>query len=195
MGRKNRKGTKKDYEIFRFQRPLKKQGFGGRDVILAGVILFVFAIGFFVARYASTQLTTALLSNAGWNDSINQTDFNVSYYVEEATETSGSMLDNVFFAVFIGIMFSVIVTSFLIRGHPIFMFFYFLFIVIGVILSVILADAYHDIITNTYADFGTTADDFTKTTHIIHYLPIYLTIIGIIGMIIMFGKPGLERIR
>lgn len=191
--RTNRQRTKTGYAYVRFSRPLNKKGFSGRDIILAGVLLFVFAIGFFIARYASVTMTSTILDSAGWNNSFNQTDLNVSMYVENATETSGSMLDGVFLAVFIGLIFGILITSYLVRGHPVFMFFYFLLIVVAIILGVVFADVWDDLVRNTYADFGNTIDDFPITDHIITLLPIYLAIFGTLGMIIMFGKPGLER--
>src|SRR3990172_5790523 len=136
---------------------MNKKG-AARDVILIGVLVFMFAIGFFVI-----------------------------YNVFESVNTVTSRLDYVIFGLFIGLVLALIITAWFIGGEPIFMFIYFMFVVIAVIISAVLSNAWEQFTGS--AIFGLTIAAFPITNNLLSNLPLYSGIIGFVGVVAMFAKP------
>lgn len=102
-------------------------------------------------------------------------------------EKSFDKFDYVFFGFFIGATLAIIIAGFLIGGHPIMMVIYFLVLVIGTVASSILSNVWYQFtLTSTFAD---SIAAFPITNHIMMLLPMYVAIVGMIGMIAMFAKP------
>lgn len=154
-----------------------------KDVIVITVVVFVFAVAFLISHYALNQ---------GFNQMKNNTVFNESETAQSVLSASQDLtarFDYIVLVIFLALCLAMIITGWLVGGHPIFMFFYFIVIVIGVVLGAILANAWETISTNV--TFITTLGSFPITDHIVSALPIYTTIIGFIGMVVMFAKPFL----
>tara|TARA_Y100000310_G_scaffold304896_1_gene344514 strand:+ start:1808 stop:2293 length:486 start_codon:yes stop_codon:yes gene_type:complete len=152
-----------------------------RDVVLIGVILFSVAMGLFVIHFAGTTIVNNMLSVGVVNES------------EGAVTALGSIteavnrLDYIVFAVFIGLLLGLIITGWFIGGNPMFMFIYFLVSVIGVIISMVLANVWEDV--SGASVFGTTVSNFPLANNLMLYLPVYVAVAGFIGIVVMFGKP------
>lgn len=152
-----------------------------RDVILIGVVLFTLAMTFFISKFAITKITDDMLVNPY----INKTGQAVG--VLQSTQQATDRADYIIMGVFIGLILSMIVSSWLVGGHPVFIFFYILFIIFGVITGAFLANAWEDFSQN--AIFEGTVNKFPMTNHILLNLPVYLSITGFIGLIVLFAKP------
>ena len=152
-----------------------------RDVVLIGVLLFVFSISFFILHFVTSTMTDSLTAVSTINESESAID------IFEGTQSMTERYDYLILSIFIGFILSLIITGWFIGGHPLFMFIYFIFIVISVILSTILSNVWESV--STEAIFGTTVASFVITNNIMGNLPIYMSIIGFIGMIVMFAKP------
>jgi hypothetical protein len=164
------------------------------DIILAVVILFIFAIGAFIMRYSSHLVVESLINTTGWQETVNDSNINITAVMTQSTEQAGQSLDKVIMGVFVGLLIGLIVTSWLVGGHPIFLVFYLIMVILGTVFATILSDVYYEITHMTM--FGNLVfTDFPLTEHILHYLPIYIAIFGIVGLVIMFGKPGIQSIR
>ena len=152
-----------------------------RDVILIGVIIFAFAISVFIVHNMMGQVVTKIVANDVVNSS------------EEAVEAFGSIttkitprFDYMVFGLFIGLILALIITGFMVGGHPIFMAIYFIFVVISVVLATVFNFVWESV-TNA-SIFGATINSFTYTNNILTNLPIYMAIVGFIGIVVMFAK-------
>ena len=100
-------------------------------------------------------------------------------------------LDYVVSAIFLGLILGLIVTGWVIGGNPIFMFFYFIFVVISVLISPIISNFWESFTNN--ATISASLSAFPIANNILLNLPIYMSVIGIIGLIVMFGKPYFQQ--
>lgn len=166
---------------------MKKMGNKGsvRDVVLIGVIMFMFAIGFFVIYNFTSTMTQKLVDIP----QINQSPQAVEAF--QSSQHVSDKLDYVLFALFIGLVLALIITSWFIGGEPIFMFIYFAFVVIAVVISAVLSNAWESFSGNSV--FGLTIAAFPITNQILMNLPLYVGIAGFIGVVAMFAKPYLSQ--
>ena len=153
-----------------------------RDVILIGILLFIVGIGLFVINYATNTMVDELVSIPAINSS---TEARQAF--TDTQDMANSRFDYIVFGLFIGLVLGFIIAGYFVGGQPIFMFFYFLLTVIGVFTSMVLANAWNDITTQLV--FGTTINNLPIANNLMTYLPIYTTVIGILGIIVMFIKP------
>lgn len=152
-----------------------------RDVVVIGVLLFLFGTGFFILNFFTHTMVDKLTAVPVINQSNNTVEA-----LEGVADTSNS-LDYVFLGLFIGLCLALIITGWLIGGEPIFMAIYFIIVIVVVIVANFFA-YYWDNISNASV-FGTTLAYFPITNHILGNLPVYIAVIGIIGLIVMFAKP------
>jgi|2_EtaG_2_1085320.scaffolds.fasta_scaffold11055_2 hypothetical protein len=146
-----------------------------------GIVLFTVAIMFFVFNFVGNTIVDSVTPIAAINESTQ------SLSAFQSIGDVVNKLDYVVFGLFVGLLLALIITSWFISGNPIFMFIYFIVVIISTIISTMLANTWEDI--TTTAVFGTTINSFPLTNNLMLNLPIYITIAGFIGMIIMFGKP------
>jgi hypothetical protein len=154
-----------------------------RDILIAGVILFFLAIGFFVMYFASGQVITKMMGMSQINQSAS------AMAALQGSQKVNDMMDYVVFGVFIGLVLGIIITGWFIGGNPIYMAIYFLIAVIAVVVGAVLANVWET--TSQSSIFGTTVTHFPMTNNIMLNLPIYLAIISFLGLIAMFAKPYL----
>ena len=153
-----------------------------RDVVIIGIVLFILAMAFFVTRFAGTTIVTGFLSvpsiNATGPDTI---------AAFQSINTVTSRADYLFGTFLFGLLLSLIITAWFIAGNPLFMFLYFIFVVLGVILSAVFSNVFQTVVAQ--AIFGTTINSLPIINHVLNFLPYYVAVSGFIGMIVMFGKP------
>ena len=155
-----------------------------RDVVLVGVLTFALGMGLFILFYISSSMVDQMVGMT----EINQSESAVAAL--EGIDNVTSRFDYVVFGVFIGLILALIITGWFIGGIPIFMFIYFIVIVIGVVLSTMLANTWSDI--TGASIFGSTVTNFPITNNILSNLPYYMAVIGFIGIVVMFAKPYVE---
>lgn len=153
-----------------------------RDVLLVAVLIFVFGIGFLIIHYAMTTAVDAMTGNTEINSSSNA----VSSLNAVKTVTL-ARLDYVIFGLFIGLVLGLLISGWFVGGHPIFMFIYFIVVIIGVVISAFMANFWETI--SQSSTFLATTASFPITNHLLLYLPIYVGIVGFIGVVVMFAKP------
>lgn len=151
------------------------------DVILTGVIVFMFAIGFFTIYFMSATVTNQMLSISAINSS------SATVEVLQSQSKVTGKLDYVIFGVFMGLVLGLIISGWFVGGNPLFMAVYFLVIVIGVATSTVLSNVWET--TSQAAIFGSTITAFPLTNNLLSNLPLYTAIIGFLGMVVMFAKP------
>ena len=152
-----------------------------RDVMFISVLIFALAIGVFVLHHTAGSIVSGMVGVGSINES--NTTVTVLRDFETATNGFDYFVIGTFFASVIGL----IVTGWFVGGKPIFMFFYFLVVVIAVITSMLLSNVWET--TTTASVFGTRISFFPLTNHLMNNLPLYIAIVGVIGIIVMFAKP------
>jgi hypothetical protein len=151
------------------------------DILGFGFILLVIAVGFFSLNYMSHTITDKVLTVKIFNETPNvSASLNGSVRVADR-------LDYVFFGCFIGLILGIIVTAWFIPGNPLFTFIYFLIILIASACSFVIANVFEIYINKPV--FASTIINFPLTTFIIGKLPFFVIPVGLIGIIILFGKP------
>ena len=161
---------------------MKNNKGSARDVVVAGVLLFVIGIGFFIANFAINTTVDGLLGQSAVNQSGNET-----ITALQSTKTIVNKLDYVVAGFFIALVLGVLITGWFVGGQPIFMGIYFLINVVAVLLAGILASFWSSL--SQASVFGTTVSLFPITNQILSNLQIYVAVIGIVGIIVMFAKP------
>lgn len=156
-----------------------------RDLMFIAVLIFGFGIAFFAAHYALNESLDAMIENPV----INQTNESVTA-LQDAKDLT-ARFDYILFALFIGLVLALIITGWFIGGQPIFMFIYFIVVVIATILSAVLSNVWDTVVSTV--SFASDISAFPITNHLISNLPIYIAIVGFIGIVVMFAKPALQN--
>lgn len=153
-----------------------------RDIIVIAAMIFAFALSVFVLHNVIGQTVDRLVLNPTINASEPTKDtFN------SITTNVTSRFDYLVFGLFIGFILAIIITGWLVGGHPIFMFVYFIIVVIAVVLATVFNFVW-DSVTGA-SIFGTTIASFTYANNILSNLPLYVAIVGFLGIVVMFAKP------
>jgi len=152
------------------------------DIVLLLIMLFFLAVSMFIALYANTKMqeviSTTVLNESAAYDSINDS----FEYVNSFVVQRGVVL---FFAILcIGIM----ISSFLVKVHPIFIFIYIITLGVAIFVSMYLANTYEMVVTN--ATLSVIASKYTMVTFIMQHVAKILLAVGAMSFIILFGKIG-----
>ena len=156
-----------------------------QDVIFAAVIIFSFSVMFFITSFVVSTMTIELTSAPIFNESV------AAQASLETMNTVSDKTDYIIFGIFMMLCLGILITGWFIGGHAILMFIYFIVIAIGVALSAIFSNIWEEISLMTI--FGNTIDAFPLTNHLMLYLPIYISILGFVGITVMFAKPYVSQ--
>lgn len=88
----------------------------------------------------------------------------------------------------VGMMISILIGSFLVTTRPVFFLPYIFILIIAIIVSVGISNAYNEVADDP--TLSSTFDRFAGANFIMGKLPIWITIIGFTGGIIMFSRLG-----
>ena len=152
-----------------------------RDIVVIGVMVFALAIAFFAGHHMINTAIDQMIANPVINASSDTTA------ALQNTKDLTNRMDYVVGGVFLALTLALIITGYLIGGNPIFMFIYFLFVTISTVLATILSNVWETVA--SYVGFTGTLAYFPISNHLLTYLPIYMVVIGFIGMVAMFAKP------
>jgi len=135
-----------------------------------------------VALYANSIIkgiidTTVLNESAAYS-SITESFANINQYTVQRG-----------FILFFGLMIvGLLVSGFLIRVHPAFLFIYIIFLGLSIFVAVYLSNTYEIIVSN--AQFAEIADNYAMITFVMRHAIKILIGVGALSMIIIFGKVG-----
>lgn len=159
------------------------------DVIFIAVIVAILAIFILVVAYITPEIS----------DKLRGTDINNSAAARSAlnySDTFASRLNNVFLIVFVGLLMGMLVSAFLIEAHPIFIPIFIIFLGFAVFAGVIMSNVYETFSENS--ELAATAAQNTYVTAILNNYVLIIIVIGVLSMILTFGKSrmggGRERI-
>lgn len=160
---------------------LRKKG-SIEDIFLLIVFLFALAIFIGVVAYTFPRIT----------DGLRETELNDSSEVRRAlleTDTVATRLNAVWFILFVGLCIGILITSFLIDSHPVFLPIYIILLILAIVVGVVMSNAYEEFRVNSPLNETMTTQTFT-TTVMDNFIPVLIGV-GILSMIVIFGKAKL----
>lgn len=150
------------------------------DMLIFLITIFVLGVGLFILLYITPSISNGLRI-AGLNNSIEGTAA-----INSMDTTFSTMLNRGFFMLFIGLTISVMITSFLVRTHPIFLFLYVLFLIITVLLSFYLGNAFAQMSQNPI--FASALSNASFFTLVMSHIAEITIAVGALSIIIVFAK-------
>lgn len=148
------------------------------NVIMIAVLLFVFAIGFFIINFIMSSVTEQMVNIPVINESEGAVES-----IEGINNVTGR-LDYLLFGLFIALVLALIVGAFFAAYHPVFMFIYFIIVVMAVVASTIFSNVWVNVSQSSI--FGDNIVSFPITNNLLTYLPVYMAVVGILGLFVMF---------
>ena len=152
-----------------------------RDVILIMVLMFVVGTVFAIINFVGNTINTELVAVpeiAADSEAVS---------VFNSIGEVSNRLDYVAFLVFIGLALSLIITAWIVAGHTLFMFIYGVVVLIVVVMSAVVSNVWTAFADNV--SISTAVANMPITNNLLTNFPIYMTVIGFIGMVILFAKP------
>ena len=119
------------------------------NMLIFLVSITILAIGLFVFAFVIPTISTGL-GNAGLNNSAEGV-----VAVNQLTDIGTKLIQNGFFLLFVGLIMGTMISSFLARTHPIFLFLYIIFLGITIFLATYLGNFYETFSsTEIFANLG-----------------------------------------
>lgn len=162
--------------------PIKKnnvKGQAGIQMIIAVVMIFIFAIVLFIGSFATQSIVTKLKGT-----SINQSAGSMFVKADKLI----NMMDVVFLIFFGAFIIGVLLIFFTSNFHPAVGIAFIILAIITAIIAVPFSQAYHNL-------FGTsslisTAQKFPMSDQIMEHLPLIIGLTAAIAIIIMYSKSS-----
>lgn len=151
------------------------------DVVKIMVVVFALGLAFLATHFMINESVDRMLNVSAFNESAG------SKAALEDTQGLMERLDWVVFAIFMGLVLGLMITSWLVAGNPIFMFFYFLVLVIVVVVSAPVSNVWETV--SSTGVLAASASSFPVTNHLLGNLPWYVAVVGFVGVVVMFAKP------
>jgi hypothetical protein len=152
------------------------------DILLFLVIVFFLAISLSVTLFANQKIQN-LISSTALNESTAYSQINESF------SSINQFVAQRAFTLFFGILIiGILVSSFLVRVHPVFIFIYIITLGVTIFVSIYLANAYALMVSNS--QLAEISANFAMMTWIMQNVTRILLAVGALSMIIIFGKIG-----
>lgn len=160
-------------------------------IVVGLVVIFISVLFIFMGGKANDQLQETL----GENEDLHDTEGNNASQVIDntlgKTNQSFQSLQWISVFLFVGMVISIFIGSHLVTTKPVFMIPYLFIVIIAVIVSVSVSNAYEKIM-NTEM-LNATFLGFQGANWIYLNLPIWISIVGFVGGIIMFSRMGKKQ--
>lgn len=158
------------------------------DILLWLILSFVIVIFFAAWVFGFNRITTVM---EGIDSPIGSTNLSSvasdTFGVINFYQTNGLHL--LAFVMILTMGLSILVTSFLMKSHPVFLIVHLMITITAIIASAILSNVYEGLL-NT-GTLSSTLQDFSGASFIMVNLPVWTTVIGIFGAILLFA--GITR--
>lgn len=148
------------------------------------VIIFMVVMTFIASTMNTKLHEQAPVIQKALGDSGNATEIIDENFGDVVTAYSSLKWISVM--IIFGLMLSILLTSFLVKTNPVFFVPYILILIIAVIVSVPIANAYETIYNNP--TLASTFTGFFGVSWIFLHLPIWISVIGILAGILMFAN-------
>lgn len=152
------------------------------DVIMIIITIFFLAVSFVTVGLVINYFTT-IIQTTGLNDTTVAPNV-----IEGLNNISTNSINNGFIMIFAFLIIGLLVSSFLVRYHPIFIFLFIIFAGLAVFLAAILSNTYETF----YAALSTNASLTSQpviTWIMSHLVAITIGISGL-GMVVLFSRIG-----
>ncbi len=156
-------------------------------MILAFVIVMISVIMIYIGNVTEEQLQLTV-GKMDLHDSTGQNASQVITSTFGAVNQSYAALYWISIFLIVGMIIGIFIGSYLVTTKPIFFIPYIFVTIIAIIVAVPISNAY-ETLANT-PDLASTFAGFTGANWIMLNLPIWITIIGFAGAIIMFSRMG-----
>ncbi len=150
------------------------------DLIILMVVAFTAVLFFAGWTFTHQKLTDTLLDAP--EDGINLTGATNSTFLEINDALIG--LRWVAAAIIFGSIIAIFISNFLVKAHPVFFVPYLLFVVIAIIFSAYISNAYEGLLTS--GTLATTLQGFSFANFFFINLPVWITVVGFAGAIVLF---------
>lgn len=175
---------------------IKNKRGGFTDLFIFMIFAFVIILISVVFIYIGNETEDQLQASLGQMDLHDTTGHNASEVITAtvgATNLSFGALYWITVFLIGGMIISIFIGSYLVTTKPIFFIPYLFVVIIAIVVSVPLSNAYETLSNN--ATLSSTFTGFVGANWIMLNLPIWISIIGIAGGIIMFARMGKKEER
>ena len=152
------------------------------DIMLFLVIIFFLAVSLAIAVYANT-IIHKVISDTTLNESQAYSQIDSAF-----TKVNDYAVQRTFTFIWGLLILGIIISSFLVRVHPIFMFLYIIMLIVTIFISIFLANSYATIVDNSL--LSDISSKFETMTWLMQHIVQVLIGVGALSMIIIFGKIG-----
>lgn len=150
------------------------------DMLIFLILTFTFAVVLFVFSFAVTEISEGLRIG-GMNNTIEG-----SNAIDQLDDFGVLGIQRGYFLLFIGFVISTLLTSFLVRTHPVFMFLYIFILGLTIFIGTFLGNAYDDLISNPI--FADQLASQTLINLVMNNVITILVAVGALSMIVVFSK-------
>lgn len=157
-------------------------------MIFAFIVIFICVVIIYISNVTTTQLHETMDDMDLAEDGLGN---NVSEVIDNtmgATASTLTALRWVSAFIIFGMILGILIGSYLVTTKPVFFIPYIFVVIIAIIVSIPLSNTYETL--SNQADLSSTFAEFTASNFIMLNLPIWITIIGFVGGIIMFARMG-----
>lgn len=150
------------------------------DMLIFLVTVTILAIGLFIFAFVIPIISNGL-AEAGLNNSAEGT-----FAINQMSDIGTEVIQKGFFLLFVGLVMSTMITSFLARTHPIFLFLYIIFLGITIFLATYMGNFYE-----TFSSIDVFSDTLASQTLINLVMENIVKIslgVGALSMVILFSK-------
>lgn len=158
------------------------------DIMTVGFWLLVIGIGVVFIMFIIFQIVPAL------KESVIGDDVNADSALDSLNNYGSLAVPATFLIIFLGLLMGVLVSSFFIKTHPIFIPVYILFSIISIIVAVALGNVWGNL--KDVEQFQSVLDTNTITTiidTIMSNMVLVTVVVFILTLIIIFAKPGNQQ--
>lgn len=152
-----------------------------RDILVVSIVLFSVAVAIFFVVNLGHRVNVNLLTVPVMNNSAE------AISVVDHTDAALNMSDYLYLALFVSFFISVIIFGWFVGGTPIMAPIYFFILIIFVFVSVILQLVWSDISNNSAV--AVTQLSLPITYFIMSNLGYFMSIVGLLGILVMYAKP------
>ncbi len=150
------------------------------DMLIFLITIFIFAIGLLIFAFVIPSITSGL-GVAGLNESDEGKNA-----IDELTELGVNGLQKGFLFLFVGFIIGLMISSFLVRTHPIFMFLYIIFLGLTVFLGTFIGNAFEQVASSDA--LAATLASQGLISIVMQNIVVITLIVGALSMIIIFAK-------
>ncbi len=157
------------------------------DLFLFMILAFILIIFIIVITYAGNRAEQELKEILPSALNAEEKGYNVTQIINDTvgkTNMAFMALRWTSFMLIIGLFFSLLITAYFVKTHPIFFVPYLLIVIVAIIVAVPLSNTYEMLMDDP--TLGSTFDEFVGTNWIFLHLPVWIAVIGIGAGIVMF---------